>query len=189
MIVDLFRQSAVDERRGSLRTCARFRAQTKQIGRRTLEVAALAIDEHMFEQALTVPAREIAVGEVGDLFAQLRFDLFGTEGEVVTYTRHALALELERAARFRGKLGAFQFGIDAQFSGLKLPGGYQVDDRIQLIVVRMHCRWKSHGQKRGQHRCMQAVAAIGVGEFSIHAQISKFHEPLTTGLGARMGCR
>ena len=111
----------------------------------------------MLEQALRVPAREIAVGKVLNLFAQLRFDLVGSKTEVVAHARHALALKLECTARIRGQLRLFQIGIDASLGGMKLPDGHQANGRIQITVVGGDgrepgcCRRQGHRQQYGQH--------------------------------------
>ena len=70
-----------------------LRADPEQVGGRAFEVAALAIDIEVLDQAGGVPAREVVFAKIGNLLAQLRLGSRRIQGEVQAHAAHAFALE------------------------------------------------------------------------------------------------
>ena len=176
------RQAAVEERHSFLAARACVCTQAEQGRGRVLEVHALAVDGHVFEQPVRIPLREFGVGEVGNLLAHLRLHLIGSEVEVAAHALHALVLELERGAFICGQPRIFQGSVDACLRGLEGAAAHQIHDRGHGAIVGDDgrnarsddtCRYH-HCQQRRQDACTQARG---------------LHGCLSTGSGARICSR
>ena len=182
IVIDLFRQTAGHEWRAALLPRRRFGAQVEQVGRRTVEVHPIAIDVHVLEQAVRVPACEIRVAEVGDLLAQLLLHLIGGQAEVQPHALHPFALEIKGAPRIRRQTRFLQRRIDAGIGGLELPGRDQFDHGAQIAIARINGRNAGSRSRKRQHdrqhrRQDQRTPARATRR-------GRFHEPRPTDFGA-----
>ena len=161
---------SVDEWRLHLASCARLRADAEQVRRGEVEIQRAAVDDLVLEQALRVPLREFVVAQVGDLLAQARLDVVGSQREIEQDAPHAFALERKRSlvvARFAAPRQAFG---DPGLGRLELPAVDERDDLGDGGIVGAFtrpgagCDEQEQRQDRARTGTCRALPAAAPGE-------------------------